>query len=423
MARPARATSRGRRVGRQQILWLSGLVVVVVLVVGLGASRRHGTVRGVPTAHVQQGTLRIDVTTVGELEAVHSTTLTIPRLKSNRIKLVDLVPEGSRVAAGDTLARFDTTDVLRRIEELQSQLRSARANLQKLRATQVARLAELRSSQEDQRAAVRLAELNAANVSYEARVEQEKADLSLKRAQLQLQQLGSKLEAQRSIDSAERTEQEVTIEGFASRLASEQEALYNHVLVAPTEGLVVYGTRWSSGRRIKVKVGDELHYGITVIELPDLSQMRVSSYLNEARVSQIHVSDSCQVLVDAFPDTTYSGRIERINVLGRELPDVAGVKVFDFEVQLVGHDGRLRPGMTSSVVVHVDVLEGVLFAPIESVHSDESGFFVYRREGRDFERRRVTLSRQNEFHVAFSSGVAAGDELALRAPADDADAN
>lgn len=418
-----RGSGHQGRAWRRRYAWIAVAVAVLALALALGASLRPSAERAIPTVRVQAGALQIDITTVGELQAVHSTTLSIPRLKSNRIKLIHLVPEGSRVAAGDTLARFDTTDVLRRIEELESQLRSARANLEKLRATQSARMAELRSSLEDQRAAVRLAELNAANVSYEARVEQEKADLSLKRATLHLQQLETKLEAQRSIDAAERTEQEVTIAGFEGRLASEQEALNNHVLVAPTEGLVVFGTRWLAGRRTKVKVGDELHYGIVVVELPDLSQMRVTSYLNEARVSQVQVGDVCEVRVDAFADTTYTGQITRINVLGRELSDAPGVKVFDFEVALDGHDARLRPGMTSSVLVHVDDVADALFAPIETVHADGEGFFVYRRTGGGFARVRVTLGRQNEFHVVLRSGVSAGDELALRAPAEEVDAH
>jgi len=406
---------------RRPILWIIAVATILTLVLAMAASRREGHSRSIPTVRVQRGDLRIDLTTVGELQAVRSTDLSIPRLKSNQIKLVYLVPEGSHVAVGDTLARFDTTDVLRRIEELESQLRSAQANLQKLLAMQVAGTAELNASLEDQRAAVRLAELNAANVSYEARVEQEKADLTLKRAHLQLEQLESKIVTQRSIDAAERTEQEVTIASLENRLASEREALANHSLVAPAEGLVVYGTRWLSGRRAKVKVGDELHYGIVVIELPDLSQMRVTSYLNEARVSQIHVDDVCEVRVDAFPDTAYSGRIAQINVLGRELPDAPGVKVFDFEVMLAGRDARLRPGMTTSVQVWIDDLADVLSAPIETVHSDESGFFVYRRAGRGFERAAVRVGQQNEFRVVLEGGVEAGDELALRAPEEDAD--
>jgi multidrug efflux pump subunit AcrA (membrane-fusion protein) len=264
---------------------------------------------------------------------------------------------------------------------------------------------------------VRLSELASANVEYEARVEKEKAQLGLQRAQLSLRQAHSKLAAQRIIDAAELTEQRVAIGGLESQLASEREALANHALVATTSGLVVYGTNWSGTRTAKVKVGDQLYYGGIVIELPDLSSMRVASWVNEARVNQLRVGELCDVRVDALPDTLFHGSLSRINVLGRELPEAEGVKVFDFDVLLGGVDARLRPGMTAAVTVHVDSLHAVLYAPIETVHADDGGSWVLRWDGRRLERVPVTVGRQNDFHVVLATGVRAGDRLALREPA------
>lgn len=391
-----------------------GLLVVLLL---LFAGRQSTRDDEVPTAEVQRGRFEIDVRTVGTLQAVQSRTLPIPRLKTATIKVVDLIPEGTTVQPGDTLAVFDSTDVVRRIEDLESRLISARANFTKLKATQAARMAELRASLLDQHAAVRLAELSSQNVSYEARVEQERANLALNRSRLQLEQLESKLQSQNTIHQAELTESNVTVASLETRMASEVAALQNHVMVAPAAGLVVYGTRWSSGRRTKIKLGDELHYGVTVVELPDLREMAVRTYVNESRVNVLRQGQHCEVVVDAFPDTMFTGEISRVNVLGRELGDAAGVKVFDFDVKIQGADFRLRPGMTASITVKIEVLEDVLFAPLECVQSDRQGFFVYSREGSDFERRPVTLRERNDFFVILTSGVSEDEPLALRTPA------
>jgi HlyD family secretion protein len=403
------------RLRRRPILLLVVGASLAVVLVGVCASR-HGVRADLPTTPVLRGNLAIEIHSIGELQAVRSLSFGVPRLKTSAVKLVWLIPEGTTVAAGDTLARFDTTEVLRRIEDLESRLTSARANLDKLRASQRARLEEMEASIEDQKAALRLAELDAENVSYEARVEQEKAQLNLQRARLNLKQAESKLEAQRSIDAAELTEQGVAISTLQSQLQSEREALANHAIVAPTMGLVVYGTNWSGGHNTKIKVGDQMYYGGVVLELPDLSQMRVTSYVNEARVNQLRNGLRCDVRVDAFSDTLYHGAITRINVLGRELQDAEGVKVFDYEVLLDGHDARLRPGMTCTVLVHVDELRDVVYAPIETVHTDNRGAYVLRRDARRFERVPVTLGRQNDFHVVLASGVHPGDHLALRLP-------
>jgi multidrug efflux pump subunit AcrA (membrane-fusion protein) len=408
---------RGARRRWPLVIGATALAAVVLLVV-VRAGRRGGVPRGVPLGTVARGDLVIEIRSVGEVQAVRSQTFGVPRVRASNVKIAWLVPEGARVAAGDTLARFDTTEIDRRVDELESRLTSARANLEKLHASQRARLADLEAQVEDQRNSVRQAELAMADVEYEARVDREKAQLALQRAQLAGKQAASRLEAQRTIDAAELTEQRVNIANLESQLASERDAQESHVLVAPGEGLVVYGTNWSGGGRLaKVKVGDQLYFGGVVIELPDLSALRIASWVNEARVNQLRLGQRCAVHVDALPDTAFHGSVSRINVLGRDLPEAEGVKVFDFDVVLEGTDTRLRPGMTATVTVHVDSLRDVVYAPIETVHVDAQGPHVLRWDGNRLQRVAVTVGRQNDFHVVLAAGVAPGDRLALRAPA------
>lgn len=396
--------------------WLLPLAVLAAVVVVVSASRRGGGASAVPFARVERGELRVEVRSVGELQAVRSLTFGVPRLRASTVKLVWLIPEGTSVVPGDTLARFDTNEIQRRVEDLESRVTSARANLDKLRAAHAARRSEMEAALDDRRAALRLAEIGVANMQYEAQVEQEKSQLTLQRAQLDLRQAESKLAAQANIDAAEITEQELGVSSLRRQFESEREALANHAIVAPTRGLVVYGTNWSGNRAQKIKLGDQLFYGATVIELPDLGQMRVASWVNEGRVNQLAVGLDCEIRVDAMPDTTFHGRITRINVLGRELPEAEGVKVFDYEIGIDGSDGRLRPGMTATVVVQVDRLADVLHAPIEAVYAGDGGAFVWRRQGRGVERVAVTTGKQNDFHVVLATGVQAGDQLALRDP-------
>ena len=410
-----RSAWRGRRLAAT-----AGFAAVVALVVALSASRRDGSADAGPFAAVRRGDLAIDIASVGELQAVRSLTFNVPRLKTNNVKVTWLVPEGARVAPGDTLARFDPTDVLRRIEELEGRVASARANLEKLHATQAAQLADMEAGLEDHRAGLRLAELAAENVRYEARVNQERAQLELQRARLGLQQAESKLSAQRTIAAAELAQEQVNLTMLLNQRTSEHEALANHALVAATSGLAVYGSNWSGGRLTKIKVGDAIFPGAQVIELPDLSAMKVACTVNEARVQSLQVGLRCDIRVDALADTMHHGVISHVNVLGRKLEDSDGVKVFDFEVQLEGGDSRLRPGMSANVLVRVDVLKGVLFAPVEAVHTDSTGTYVLRRRGgRGLERVGVEVGAQNDFHVALLSGVEVDDALALHHPSSD----
>jgi multidrug efflux pump subunit AcrA (membrane-fusion protein) len=398
---------------------LAGALLLVVAL-GILGTRRRGSAAEVPVTTVQRGELAVDVTSVGELQAVRSQSFGVPRLRTSAAKIVWLVPEGSTVAPGDTLVRFDNTEVARRVEELEGRLGSARAALEKLRASQAAQRSEMEAGLADQRAVLRLAEIAADNVQYEARVQQEKAQLELQRAQLGVRQAEAKRQAEDSIEAAALAEQRVTIDQLANQLAAERDALVNHVIVAPTSGLAVYGSTWSGSRPVKIKAGDQIYFGGAVLELPDLSQLRVTSAVNEARVDQLQVGQRCDVRVDAFPDTLYHGAVSRIAALGHDLPESEGVKVFDFEVLLDGSDRRLRPGMTVTVTVHIAALHDVLFAPIEAVHLDSRGAYVLQRRGRGFERTPVVVGRQNDTHVVLVSGAGPGDVLALAAPVEEA---
>lgn len=415
-----------QRRGIFERLWrrhpMRGAVALAALLLLLFAGvvvRQRRAPEAVPTGIVQRGDLRVEVTSIGELQAVRSLSFGVPRLRSSAAKIIYLVPEGSTVETGDTLARFDNTEVTRRVEELEGRLISARAALEKLQASQAAERNEMEAALADQRAALRLAEIAAENVQYEARVEQERSQLELQRAQLAVRQAESRLQAGASIAAAALAEQRVTIAQLQNQLAAEREAFANHVIVAPTTGLAVYGSTWSGNRLTKVKVGDQIYFGGIVLELPDLSQLRVLAAVNESRVNELQVGQPCDVRVDAFPDTLFHGSIARINVLGRDLPESDGVKVFDYEVALVGSDRRLRPGMTASVVTHVAALEGVLYVPIEAVHVDAQGTYVLRPRGRSVERVAVVTGRQNDTHVVLASGVAAGDRVALSPPGED----
>ena len=401
----------------------AGTALLLVLVIaGLGLRPGRSPAKA-PAVTVQRGDLAVDITTIGELQAVRSQSFGVPRLRTSAAKIVYLVPEGSTVAPGDTLARFDNTEVSRRVEELEGRLTSARAAQEKLRVTQAAQRNEMEASLTDHRAVLRLAEIAADNVQYEARVEQEKSQLELQRAQLAVRQAEAKLQAGESIDAAALAEQRVTITQLQSQLAAERDALANHVIVAPSAGLAVYGSTWSGNRLTKVKTGDQIYFGGVVLELPDLSQLRVTAAVNEARVNELQVGQPCDVRVDAVADTLYHGKVSRITILGHDLPESEGVKVFDYEVLLDGADRRLRPGMTATVTTHVAALHGVLFVPIEAVHLDARGTYVLQRRGRRLERVPVVTGTQNDTHVVLVSGAAAGDVLALQAlakePGDD----
>src|SRR5438093_12515278 len=108
MRRSVEIWRRARR--RRPLLAAAASGALLLAILAVCAGHRGGASGGIPTAPVVRGDLAIDLACVGELQALRSLSLGVPRLKSNSAKLVWIVPEGTTVSAGDTLARFDTNE-------------------------------------------------------------------------------------------------------------------------------------------------------------------------------------------------------------------------------------------------------------------------------------------------------------------------
>jgi multidrug efflux pump subunit AcrA (membrane-fusion protein) len=78
-------------------------------------------------------------------------------------------------------------------------------------------------------------------------------------------------------------------------------------------------------------------------------------------------------------------------------------------------DGRIKPGMTAEVRIHVDEKRDVLALPIEAVRSENGKNLVTRaipgKEGLARDVVEVTLGARNDRDVELASGVAPGDRI------------
>jgi multidrug efflux pump subunit AcrA (membrane-fusion protein) len=99
--------TRGKRIG-----WgIGGVVVVAAL--GLGARAATGVLvpasDDIPTGTVTRGTLKADLITTGEIKATKTDILGVPPTGA-ALRILTLLPSGTRVKKGDTVVTFDPTD-------------------------------------------------------------------------------------------------------------------------------------------------------------------------------------------------------------------------------------------------------------------------------------------------------------------------
>ena len=120
----------------------ASVAALVLLLAAAGLAWRHTSTPAVPTADVARGEFVDYIQIRGNIKAVHSIQLVAPPIGGD-LQIVKLVPTGTMVRKGDIIAQFDTSDFDRSLEQRQSELKSADADIEHIKA-------ENRLSQEQQ---------------------------------------------------------------------------------------------------------------------------------------------------------------------------------------------------------------------------------------------------------------------------------
>jgi len=89
----------------------------------------------------------------------------------------------------------------------------------------------------------------------------------------------------------------------------------------------------------------------------DLTKMQINTNVAESDIGVVKVGQDVEFTVDAYPDTTFKGRVWQ----KRQAPiTVQNVVTYDTVVQVNNGDLRLMPGMTANVAVIIETQRDVL---------------------------------------------------------------
>jgi hypothetical protein len=90
------------------------------------------------------------------------------------------------------------------------------------------------------------------------------------------------------------------------------------------------------------------------------------------------------------------------------------LKAYDTKIAIADKDVGLRPGMTATVEILCETLDGVLYVPIQAVATDaKDNHYCYRRNG---DRVPVTLGKRNRVFVTVAEGLKEGDVILMNPP-------
>lgn len=394
--------------------WIVALIAAAGLVI-VGYLLWPGDSAAIPTYRVQRGTFEIYVIESGSIRAKNSFTITAPRIISGgNLQIVSLAPEGSIAKVDEVLVRFDPSSALKRISDRTTDLKTALADMAKLKAQQSADESQAKTEYESAKLNFELAKIARDKMQFEPEARKREAEIEFERAKLTFEQAKLNIENKNIVRRSELGNLQLRIAQIRSDIGESQKEMEQLTVKAPISGLIVYEDNWSTGR--KIAKGDQPWPGMPIISLPDLSAMQTEVSVNEMDISKVRAGQSVLIIPDAFPDKTFHGVISSVSQIGRQKGQGSNVKVFDIVIDIKETDEVLKPGITTTNKIVVGKLAKVLSVPIISVIEEDAKTYVFVGEGSSFEKREVELGARNDNFVVVRKGVRAGEEVALRNP-------
>ncbi|MCL4222062.1 MAG: HlyD family efflux transporter periplasmic adaptor subunit [Phycisphaerales bacterium] len=209
-----------------------------------------------------------------------------------------------------------------------------------------------------------------------------------------------------------------------TRLSELNQQLDYCTIVAPSAGLVVYGTTVQSdnfrfGNEGPLQVGRNVSPNDLLIVLPDTSQMVARVKVHESLAGRVRPGLPADVQIDAAGKRTFSGRVETIGVMAESVGwRDPNRREYSVRVSLdPGQDTEgLKPSMRCEARIQLGVVEDVVHVPVQAVFIDGPVTFVYTPRAGKFARLPVQLGRRSDTRAELVAGAPAGLPVLLRAP-------
>jgi len=306
-----------RGLARRPLLIAAAILALVIAVVLVRGARHGGKKTTILTAPVEPRNIALTIEATGTVEPID-----LVEVKSKAGGQIVRMPVeiGSFVQKGALLAQIDPRDVQNQYSQALAALKAAQASVQ------VSVAAKKRSD------ALYAQQIITAD-------EHEKATLDAANSQSQL------VKARTDVDLAGQRREDATVRAPITGTILEQPV---------TTGMVISSATSSASG------------GTTLLKMADLGKVRMRTMVGETDIGNVRTGQAATVTVDAFPQRSFNGLVEKI-----EPQAVVDQSVTNFPVliSVSNESGVLLPGMNGEVSMLVDERDNVPAIPVDAVRS------------------------------------------------------
>ena len=367
-----------------------------------------------PVEIIESRPLELSVEALGELRSAKATPLAVPGTNFAQRQLIWMLPEGSVVKTGDTIARFSAArgevDLAEaRVNLLRNVL--ARSSKEADLGTVEARIAaDLSQVDTDLTIAERYA---SAELSMIAR--NELLDAIQDREFLGSKQgfLGWKRDQTDQRGAAELAVLDSQRQTHALNAKTREEDLAALELIAPHDGVLMLTTDWSGERP---RVGATLWAGNEFGNIPDLSAMEVQFALTQLDAAGVKVGAEIELSPLGRPEQNFKSKVEWVAAAAQPISRGNPIKYVRMKANVPSAEVerlQLVPGQTLAARVYaVRVADGLSVANVAIVSQGAQTMVELWRDGVR-KRQAIVLGERGLARSQVLEGLSPGDAVVL----------
>lgn len=401
---------------RTRLLVLLGLVTVTVAALltrqGFKAPRTQAIVPA-SVSIVKRTDFVRSIRLNGTVEAINFLAIAPPRLSGpgmGSLVITKLAQSGSHVNRGDLLVQFDQQQQIKNALEQEATYVDLVEQINKKKADQAtARAADesgLRQAANDMNSAA--AEVRRNEIL--SKIDAEKNNLAYEQAKSTYAQFRKTFDLKRQAAQAEVKSLEIQRDRARAAMEYAQKNTARLEIHAPIDGIVVLNSVWKGGQMGEVQEGDEVRAGVPFMQIVNPGAMQVRARVNQADVSLLRVGQPVRVGLDAYPDLSFSGKVDRIAAIGVTSGLSDRVRSFNVLFSISGSDSRLMPDLSASLDVELQRTSNVLTVPRAALISSGDEHYVMTGDASTYEKKSVQIGDESE-NEAVVSGITEGTKV------------
>ena len=348
----------------------------------------------ITTAVVERGNIENTIAATGEILPEFEEIITSPINASIQNVVMDA---GNKVQAGQSLLALDKSAAQTEYDKGKFELESKRNDIAKLKLDLNKSFYDIKSNNDIKQLRINSLQADVENAKrlYKAgggtKEDVDKAELDLKVANLEKQQLENEIKSKQQTMQLEIREAELAADVEQNNLSELQRKLNAANIIATRAGVVTW---------INKNIGAAVHEGESIARIADLSSFKVTGSISDNYLDQLHNGMTAIILIN---EAQVRGTVSNI------YPSIQN-GIVSFDVRLDEQNNKmLRPNMKVDVYLVTDSHSNVLRVANGPAFKGASTQNIFVLNNGKAERRTVHIGMSNFDYVELKDNVKQGD--------------